>query len=120
VLCPGESITIFVPVPPSNVKKGVTPVVIELKRKEKNLIVRVEKSGYEPVEIPLVRKADGWIFGNIVFGGLIGLAIDFGTGAAYKLTPEEINATLLKLGLNPQDYENSEIMVVVDLQAVEG
>ncbi|GAB7534024.1 hypothetical protein [Burkholderia sp. 3C] len=27
---------------------------------------------------------DGWIFGNIAIGGLIGLAVDLGTGAGFK------------------------------------
>jgi hypothetical protein len=56
--------------------------------------VRLELDGYQPVEIALRRKVSGWVWGNIIFGGLIGLAVDAGTGGMYKLTPEQITTTL--------------------------
>ena len=38
---------------------------------------------------------NGWYFGNIIFGGLIGmLAVDPATGAMYTLSPKEVLATL--------------------------
>jgi hypothetical protein len=73
--------------------QGATPVVVRLKRKDLHT-VRLELEGYQPVEIPLRRKVSGWVWGNIVFGGLIGLAVDAGTGAMYKLTPEQVVTTL--------------------------
>jgi hypothetical protein len=36
----------------------------------------------------------GWIWGNLAFGGLIGLAVDFGTGGGYQLSPESLSAPL--------------------------
>lgn len=72
---------------------GNTPVVAKLTRKDKH-IVRIELEGYSPFETTLTRRTSGWVWGNIVFGGLIGLAVDASTGAMYKLTPEEINGTL--------------------------
>ena len=42
----------------------------------------------------LTRKTNGWVWGNIVFGGIIGLIIDASSGAMYKLTPEQVNAQL--------------------------
>lgn len=72
---------------------GNTPVVAKLRRKDKH-IVRIELEGYSPFEATLARRTSGWVWGNIVFGGLIGLAVDASTGAMYKLTPAEINGTL--------------------------
>jgi hypothetical protein len=72
---------------------GNTPIVAKLTRKDQH-VVRIELEGYSPFETALKRSTSGWVWGNIVFGGLIGLAVDAGTGAMYKLTPEQINGTL--------------------------
>jgi hypothetical protein len=72
---------------------GNTPVVAKLTRKDKH-IVRIELEGYSPFETTLARRTSGWVWGNMVFGGLVGLAVDATTGAMYQLTPEEINGTL--------------------------
>jgi len=103
------------------VHMATTPAVIELKRKESNLILRFEKEGYEPVEIALNRSVDGWIAGNIIFGGLIGLAIDFIDGAAYKLSPSEVDAVLAeakKQGMNLDDMSKHGVVIAVDLQTI--
>jgi hypothetical protein len=73
--------------------QGTTPAVVNLKRKDLHT-VRLELEGYQPVDIALTRKVSGWVWGNIIFGGLIGLAVDAGTGGMYKLTPEQVVATL--------------------------
>jgi hypothetical protein len=76
-----------------NVPSGNTPVVAKLTRKD-NHFVRVELSGYQPFDMTLTRKVSGWVWGNIVFGGLIGLAVDAIDGAFYNLSPEQVSATL--------------------------
>jgi len=76
-----------------NVSSGNTPVVAKLTRKD-NHFVRVELSGYQPFDMTLTRSVSGWVWGNIVFGGLIGLAIDAIDGAFYNLSPEQVSATL--------------------------
>jgi hypothetical protein len=38
----------------------------------------------------------GWVWGNLVFGGIPGLAIDAITGGLYKLAPEHVMATLAR------------------------
>ncbi|HET8648878.1 MAG TPA: PEGA domain-containing protein [Gemmatimonadales bacterium] len=72
---------------------GKTPYVAKLSRKDKH-VVRIEMEGYQPFELPLARATSGWVWGNIVFGGIPGLAIDAITGGMYKLKPEQIEATL--------------------------
>ena len=66
--------------------------------KRKTHLVKLEMQGYEPFEIMLNRKVSGWVWGNIVFGGFIGWAIDAATGGLYKIEPDEVMATLEKLG----------------------
>jgi hypothetical protein len=73
--------------------KGKTPVAVELARKDKHL-VKIELAGYLPFEQYLVRKVSGWVWGNLVFGGIPGLAVDAITGGLYKVAPEEVTATL--------------------------
>jgi hypothetical protein len=41
-------------------------------------------------------NVSGWVWGNIVFGGLIGLAVDAISGGLYNLSPEQLNTELRK------------------------
>jgi hypothetical protein len=76
-----------------NDNRGVTPVTVRLSRKDHHTI-HINLEGYLPYETKLTSKVDGWIAGNIVFGGLIGLAIDAASGSMYRLTPDQIQAEL--------------------------
>jgi len=78
---------------------GQTPVITRLSRKD-NHIVRLELDGYQPFETALSRRVSGWVWGNIVFGGLIGLAVDALSGGLYKLTPDQIQAELQREGIS--------------------
>jgi uncharacterized protein YceK len=102
----GASVTI------DNVPHGITPVIADLKRKD-NHIVKIEMKGYKPFEATLTRKVSGWVVGNILFGGLIGLAVDAITGGLYNLTPDQISATLLKEGVGFLYKEDSIYIMVV-------
>ena len=72
---------------------GKTPFIADLKRKD-NHIVKIELDGYKTEVITLNGKTSGWFFGNCLFGGVIGMAVDAITGGMYKLQPEEIKKTL--------------------------
>jgi hypothetical protein len=76
-----------------NLQSGITPVVAKLARKH-NHIVRIELPGYRPFEATLTCGVSGWVWGNVVFGGLIGLAVDAISGGMYKLTPDQMSAAL--------------------------
>lgn len=55
----------------------------------------IEKPGYKPTEVRVRANINGWYFGNILFGGLIGMVIvDPITGAMFTLKPDQINETL--------------------------
>ena len=73
--------------------EGKTPITVNLSRKDYHT-VEINLDGYLPYETKFTPKVDGWIAGNIVFGGLIGLAVDAITGGMYKLTPDQIQADL--------------------------
>lgn len=72
-----------------------TPCSLDLSRKMSHIIT-VEKEGYESINVTINNSVSGWIAGNILFGGLIGLVIDFVSGGAYKLQPETVEANLIK------------------------
>ena len=74
---------------------GTTPMTVSLARKNTHS-VKVELDGFMPYEIHLTKSTSGWVFGNIIFGGIIGLIIDMSNGALYELTPEDIQANLIK------------------------
>jgi PEGA domain len=74
---------------------GKTPTVVKLQRKDQQS-VKISLDGYLPYEVVLTRKVDGWIAGNIIFGGIIGLIVDAADGAMYKLSPEQLTAELRK------------------------
>ena len=76
-----------------NMPLGQTPVVAKLTRKD-NHVIRITMPGYQTFETNVTRSVSGWVWGNIVFGGLIGLAVDAIRGGLYKLRPEQVTGTL--------------------------
>lgn len=89
---------------------GVTPVVSSMKRKDKHQI-RVTMDGYQPFELATTRGTSGWVWGNIIFGGLIGLAVDAMTGGLYNVKPDQVSAQLTKAGASRGVVENGTIYV---------
>jgi hypothetical protein len=82
---------------------GRTPQAISLRRKgrlkgelapKKEYAVKIAVEGYLPYEMKLKRELDAWFFGNLLFGGVIGMIIDAADGAMYKLTPNQIIAQM--------------------------
>ncbi len=81
---------------------GSTPATLNLKSgsgffSKARYQVTFEKAGYEKKVVPVEFKLNGWYFGNIIFGGPLGLLIiDPATGAMFKLETEFLNETLTK------------------------
>jgi hypothetical protein len=98
-----------------NTEQGVTPVVLKIKRKE-NHTVRIQLAGYQPFEATLTHSVSGWVWGNIAFGGLIGLAVDAVSGGLYKLTPEQVSGSL-QTGRASVLKKDGGLYVVAVLQA---
>lgn len=91
---------------------GSTPLFADLKRGEEH-IVTIEMAGYEKSQLTLTKSVSGWVWGNIVFGGLIGLAVDAISGGLYNLSPEQLNAELRKNGANVSSSKSGIILVAV-------
>ena len=80
------------------VHQGRTPELVDLKSGKvygrKSYTVTFSSDTYPEREVVLKSKINGWYFGNIVFGGLIGLLIvDPATGAMWTL-PAELDVNL--------------------------
>lgn len=81
------------------VHTGTTPATLTLARgagyfKSETYVIRIQKEGYAAKELTITGSVNGWYFGNLLLGGLIGmLAVDPATGAMYSL-PESVRATL--------------------------
>lgn len=93
-------------------KKGVevyagnTPATLKLDASsgffgKEHYQVKFKKNGFQSKTVPINFKLDGWYFGNLLLGGVIGmLIVDPATGAMYKLDTEFLNETLLESTAN--------------------
>lgn len=98
------------------IPSGNTPVTVSLSRKN-NHAVMIELEGFYPYSNTLTGSVSGWVWGNILFGGLIGLAIDAISGGLYVLTPEQIAAELKKSDeVGRVELKNNQLYITVVLQ----
>jgi hypothetical protein len=96
---PGAKVTIY-----DKYGKVVTtrqsPAVVSLERKvgyfaPQEYRIVIEKPGYKPTEVRVQATINGWYFGNLFLGGVIGMVIvDPLTGAMFTLSPDHIQETL--------------------------
>ena len=77
---------------------GKTPLTAQLDRKSGAQVVTLEKSGYKPVTFQLKATVNGWFFGNLIFGGLLGSSTDSSTGAINAYSQDMFNFTLNPIG----------------------
>jgi hypothetical protein len=103
------------------IHQGVTPSMVTLSARggffsPAKYQVEFSKKGGSTQTVPLTADIDGWYFGNILFGGLIGLLIvDPATGAMWKL-PENVNTTWTTLA--SVTSENGKTLNIVDRSSV--
>lgn len=80
---------------------GTTPATFKVSRKG-GFVVTIEKEGYEAVQVQVSSQVAGagaaGMAGNVLLGGLIGAAVDAGTGAMKELKPNPIKVTLVSVG----------------------
>ncbi len=65
-----------------------TPDSIQLPSAAAPLTVACEAEGYKNTTAILDTKTDGWIWGNILLGGVIGAVVDGARGAGFKYPPK--------------------------------
>ena len=82
----------------------VTPCVVVAKRSA-DITVTINKEGYEPQVIPLIKEVAGTgaagFAGNILAGGLVGMGVDAVTGAAQDHKPNPVIVTLQPIAPAP-------------------
>ncbi|MBK0063566.1 MULTISPECIES: hypothetical protein [unclassified Acinetobacter] len=82
------------------VHQGETPLTVTLKRgagyfKPQSYTVTFNKAGYQAKTVQIQATVNGWYFGNILLGGILGLlVIDPAKGAMYRLNPNDVNVVL--------------------------
>lgn len=91
--------------------EGKTPATAKLPRKG-SYLVTVSLDGYEKAKIPLDSGMNGWIWGNLVFGGIVGVMVDSTDGAANKLSPDEINVKLVRIKTTQRDEAGQPYAVI--------
>ncbi len=74
-----------------------TPCSIQVNRND-NLTVKFEKDGFEPQAVALSKEVAGTgaagFAGNILLGGLVGMAVDAASGASMDHKPNPVTVTL--------------------------
>jgi hypothetical protein len=101
---------------------GTTPTQVTLKSgagyfRKARYTVKYSRPGYLTKEVLIDSDVNGWYFGNIIFGGLIGfLIVDPITGAMYKLDRIDLNETLAAEGRTGMVSEKS--LRILEIQQV--
>jgi hypothetical protein len=72
----------------------ITPAAVKLSRGSSHHLV-FHKPGYEDAKAELTSGLSGWMLGNLVAGGLVGVMIDATNGAGHKLSSDTVNMTLM-------------------------
>lgn len=68
------------------------PAVVQVKRKKLDgQRIRIEAENYKFQDIVLRKAVNGWAFGNILLGGIIGWSVDLVTNCVSKPAQEEYN-----------------------------
>src|SRR5690606_1944201 len=96
------------------IHSGTTPGTVTLDSsagyfKGEKYTIRFSQNGYTETSAPLSSQVSGWYWGNILFGGLVGmLIVDPVTGSMYRLPPE------VNVNLQPQSDSASLTILSID------
>ena len=103
----------------TEVYRGTTPSTVKLKSSsgyfaKAEYQIKLHKNGFSDKIISVTSSLNGWYFGNIFLGGLVGmLIIDPASGAMYKITDstftEKLQSTTVsssESSLNIVDYSS--------------
>jgi hypothetical protein len=77
----------------NGIELGVTPLVVNVHR-DQNCVLEFKLSGYQTVTITKNKVVAGWVFGNVILGGLFGLAVDLITHNQGKYSEDHLNVVL--------------------------
>lgn len=89
--------------------EGATPANVLLAKKNE-YTVTISLAGYKETTVNVMHDGiEGWFFGNLLCGGVLGMVVDLVNGAIHKLGPLDINVTLATAHLQ----DNSEVLYAV-------
>lgn len=88
-----------------NAQVGQTPLMVTLDRAKPKAEIRLELQGFAPVIIVREKSVNGWVFGNLLFGGLIGIIIDSANNNTSKFDDSPIS---IGFGSNPPPGPESD------------
>jgi uncharacterized protein YceK len=77
-----------------------TPGTVSVHRSYQDLHVTCKKDGLEPGIVTVKSSTKPMAFGNVLFGGVIGVGVDTGTGAAYDY-PQLIPVQMAQMTVLP-------------------
>jgi len=101
--------------------QGKTPCTFKVSRKG-GFVVKIEKEGYETVEVQVVGQMSGGggaaLAGNVLLGGIIGAGVDAATGATKDLKPNPIDVKLVPIKDNNNNSPGQTRINPIDLQLV--
>lgn len=83
---------------------GTTPMVVSVGHRD-SCSIDLQKDGYQTVHIDKGKVLSGWIFGNIILGGLIGIGIDLASQNQGHYSEDPIYSVLQPVKLE-QDGQN--------------
>jgi len=81
---------------------NATPGQVQVDKAFGAIDVSCRKTGYQPTEVRVDSSVQGWTFGNILIGGVVGFAVDAASGAMREY-PQFITLTLV-----PEEFPNVE------------
>lgn len=96
-----------------------TPTIIKLKRGSSHQVT-FDKPGYKSKTVLIDNELlVGTLIADIFLAGIIGVVVDFATGAIYTLEPKQISAKLKEAGvsLNLPETEDDEFFAILVDQA---
>lgn len=75
----------------------ITPGSFDLIRNQDHTLV-AEYPGAEPQQTELKHKLQGWFWGNILIGGIIGGIVDLASGSSGELVPSKVHFNFTSAG----------------------
>jgi hypothetical protein len=77
-----------------------TPGSVEIHKSKTDLEITCTKPGYQDAHVTLESHLEGWTFGNLILGGVIGIGVDAASGAMNHYQ-KALQITLYPVGTAP-------------------
>jgi hypothetical protein len=80
-----------------------TPCMIKLRRSYKPIEIELYRHGFAPANVICHVKTNGWIWGNLLFGGTIGVIVDAAFAAGMDFV--EDNQRVILCPVDPEEAD---------------